>query len=436
MINLQIEDFKIQSILDLGIRYLLGKSQITKAQKQGKKIVAGFLPPMELVFAAKNILPLFLPRLTEFPFSQYIPIIDILNHVHLLKHIIGLYINNRDRFSVGYFEGINQSEFSKIFTSLVNVAEKADFYMDTCVQTRICYGAMVKNVSLIDLILGGLEGNYCLHFAKFYERMGNFKQVFYFEKPYGDANNPELFETVVSELHRFIETLEQLSGSSITDARIRKIARITNEIRAYIRELYQYYIEGYVPLHTAALLLIHGGYVDFLSNATFYRNRLRNLVMHFRRKRKNLPNYRKEGVTRVVIAGSPGFDPVLPSTFENNHAVLLYLDLFESCTRYPSIRTSGNMIENYAKYLLDTNIQDGIFDLLDLWMGIAKRIKADAILFSHVWGCRFTTPAYRKMKSLVQDELGIPILPLDFYSPGEGIGQVQTRIEAFIEMLR
>ncbi len=436
MINYQIEDFKSQSILDMGIHYLLGKVQISHMHKKGKKVVAGFLPPMELIFAAKNTVPLFLPRLAEFPFTQYVPVINILNQVHLLRHIIRLYIDYREKIHFGYFESINQSEFSKIFTSLVNVAEKADYYMDTCVQTRICYGAMVQNHQIIDLILGGLEGNYCLHFAKFYERMGNFKPVFYFEKPYGDASNPELVDTVGSELNRFIATLENLSGSTITDNKIRKIAKITNEIRGYFRELYTYYIKGYVPLHTAALLLVHGAYVDFLSDATYFRNKMRNLIQEIRRKRKSLPNYRKEGVHRVVIAGSPGFDPILPSAFENNNAVLLYLDLFESCYRYPRIKTSGDMLENYANYLIELNIQDGIFDLIDVWMAIARRIKADAILFSHVWGCRFTTPAYRKMKDLVMDELGIPIVPLDFYSPGENIGQVQTRVGAFIEMLK
>ncbi|HUX98687.1 MAG TPA: hypothetical protein VMV49_03980, partial [Candidatus Deferrimicrobium sp.] len=189
MINYQIEDFTMQSILDLGLKYMLGPVQIAKAHSHGKKIVAGFLPPMELIFAAKNTLPLFLPRLAEFPFGQYFGIVDILNKIHLFKRIIRFYINNRDRFSIGYLDSINQSEFSKIFTSLTYIAEKAEFYMDTCVQTRICYGAMIKNLHLIDLIIGGLEGNYCIHFAKFYERMGNYKPVFYFEKPYGDEKN-------------------------------------------------------------------------------------------------------------------------------------------------------------------------------------------------------------------------------------------------------
>ncbi|MFX1296778.1 MAG: 2-hydroxyacyl-CoA dehydratase [Promethearchaeota archaeon] len=437
MINYQIEDFKIQSVLDLGIRYLLGPIQISKARKRGKKIVAGFLPPMELVFAAKNALPLFLPRLTEFPFSQYIGVINIVNRLHLLRLLVSYYIKNREHFSVGYFESINQDEFSKIFTSLINIAEKAEFYMDTCVQTRICYGAMVKNQHLIDLILGGLEGDYCLHFAKFYERMSHYKPVFYFEKPYGDASNEELMDLVRAELQRFIARLEDLTGSTVTDAHIRKIAQINNEIRGYLRELYNYYIKGYVPVHTAALLLIHGCYVDFLSDANYFKNKLRNLIIAIRRKyKKGLPNYRKEGIYRVVIAGSPGFDPILPSTFENAGAVLLYLDVLESCVKTPSIKTSGDMLENYAKYLLDLNIKEGIQDIIDIWMGAAKRVKADAILFSHVWGCRFTTPAYRKLKDFVMDELGIPIIPLDFYSPGENIGQVQTRIGAFIEMLK
>ncbi len=430
-------DFTRQPILDLGIKYLLGPVQIAKARNRGKKIIAGFLPPMELAFAAKNTLPLFLPRLTEFPFSQYVGIINILNKLHVLAPIVSYYAKNREKFSVGYFESINQDEFSKIFTSHIGLAEKADFYMDTCVQTRICYGAMVKNHKLIDLIVGGLEGDYCLHFAKFYERMSHFKPIFYFEKPYGDQSNPELVDLVIVELQRWIATIEKLSGSPITDASIRRIAIINNEIRELIRELYTYYIKGYVPVHTAALLLIHGCYVDFLSDATFFRNKLRNLAYDVRRRfKKGLPNYQKEGIQRVIIAGSPGFDPVLPSTFEKAGAVLLYLDLFESCVRIPNIKTSGDMLENYANYMLDLNIKEGIQDLLDTWMNAARRIKADAMLFSHVWGCRFTTPAYRKLKDLMTEELGIPIIPLDFYSPGDNIGQVKTRIGAFIEMLK
>ena len=416
---------------------MLGPVQIANARKMGKKIVAGFLPPMELVFAAKNTLPLFLPRLTEFPFSQYTGIVNIINRLHLLKFILSYYSKNQERLSIGYFDSINQNEFSKIFTSLIHIAEKAEFYMDTCVQTRICYGALVKNFHFADLIVGGLEGDYCLHFAKFYERMTNFKPVFYFEKPYGDLSNKALVDVVTEELHRYIATLEKLSGAAITEIGLLKIAKITNEIRGYIRELYNYYIKGYVPLHTAALLLVHGCYVDFLSDAPFFLDKIRNLVQEIRRKyKKGLPNYKKENIYRVIIAGSPGFDPILPSTFENAGAVLLYLDLFESCARYQGIKTTGNMIENYAKYLLELNIKEGIMDIVDLWMGIAKKIQADAILFSNVWGCRFTTPAYRKMKDLVNAELGIPIYPLDFYSPGESIGQVQTRIGAFIEMLK
>ncbi|MDD1778073.1 MAG: 2-hydroxyacyl-CoA dehydratase family protein [Candidatus Helarchaeota archaeon] len=437
MINRQIEDFTSQSILDLGIQYLSGPVQIANARKRGKKIVAGFLPPMELVFAAKNTLPLFLPRLTEFPFSQYIGIVNIINRLHLLKYVLSYYSKNQDRVSMSYFDSFNQSEFSKIFTSLIHLAEKAEFYMDTCVQTRICYGALVKNFHLIDLVAGGLEGDYCLHFAKFYERMTNFKPVFYFEKPYGDRSNKALVDVITEELHRYIATLENLSGATITEPGLLKIANITNEIRGYMRELYGYYIKGYVPLHTAALLLVHGSYVDFLSDAPFFLNKMRNLVQEIRRKyRKGLPNYRKEGVYRVLIAGSPGFDPILPSTFEKAGAVLQYLDLFESCTRYKGIKTTVNMIENYANYLLDLNIKEGIMDLIDIWLAAAKKIKADAILFSNVWGCRFTTPAYRKMKDLVNAELGIPIYPLDFYSPGDSLGQVQTRIGAFIEMLK
>lgn len=429
----------MQSLLDLGVKYIVGPFDIANARRHGKKIIASFLPPMELIFATKNSLPIFLPRLTEFPFSRFIGLANIINHFHLFKRIVRYYINNREKFSGGNvggsFNSINQEEISKIFTNLIQVAEKSDFYMDTCVQTRISYGAFIRNLHLVDLIVGGFEGNYCTHFAKFYERISKYKPVFYFEKPYGDYSNSHVVDLVTSELRRFIDELEKLTGSNITNARLRKIALLKNEIRGYIGELYQYYIKGFVPVHTTGLILISGAYIDYLGDMTFYRNSIKKLLNEIRRKR-DLPNYRKEKIFRVVMAGSPGCDPSLPAIFENNGAVLLYLDLFESAFRGTPIKTTGDMIENYVNHLLDLNIKEGIQDVINIWIGEAKRIQADAILFSHVWGCRFTTPAYRKMKDRVIEELGIPIFPLDFYSPGENVGQIKTRIGAFMEMLK
>ncbi|MHA1378885.1 MAG: 2-hydroxyacyl-CoA dehydratase [Candidatus Helarchaeota archaeon] len=436
MINYQIEDFTFQSILDLAVKYILGPHQVRKARKQGKKVIGGFLPPMLLAYAAKNTLPIFLPRLAKFPLYKYYGIVNFFNRLHLLKPLVRHYIYNKESFSSDFFGSFNQDEFSKIFTNLINVAEKANFYMDTCVQTRISYGAYINNLRQLDLVIGGFEGNYCIHFAKFYERIGKYTPIFYFEKPFGDNSNLQLFELITHEIQRFITTLEKLTGTNVTDARLRKMAEINNEIRELIRDLYQYYTKGYVPLHTTALMLVSGAYVDFLSDPEYYRNTLRNLLKEIRHNHQNLPNYKKENILRVIVAGSPGIDPCVPATFENEGAVLLYLDLFESCMLNPAIKITGNIIENYAEYLLTLNIKNGIQDLIDVWIGIAKRIQADAILFSHVWGCRFTTPAFRKFKDRVLEELGIPIAPLDFYSPGENIGQIKTRIGAFIEMMK
>ena len=107
MINDQIQDFTLQSILDLGIKYLLGPIQIANARRRGKKIVAGFLPPMDIIYGIKNVLPLFLPRLTEFPFSRYLGVVNIINQLHLLKYAVKYYSNHRENVSVGYFDSIN-----------------------------------------------------------------------------------------------------------------------------------------------------------------------------------------------------------------------------------------------------------------------------------------------------------------------------------------
>ena len=438
-INNMLQDFTFQSILDLGLKYLLGKKGIIKAKKNGTKIIGSFLPPLEMIYAFDNTLPIFLPRLIEFEYNKYIPFLNAANKLGILKNILFYYFNSSNRFFEYAFKDFDQSGYSKVFSEMIDIAGNFNYYMDTCVQTRISYGALIKYFNLVDILIGGFEGNYCLHFTKFYERVNIYKPTFYFEKPYGDENTPNTVKIINKEFDRFIEYVEKNTNEKFNNEKLIEILKIQEDIRKYFALIHKLYLKGYVPLHAAGLALLHGCYVDLLSDPIFCRNKLGELVneIYYKYKNNDLYNYRNEGIPRIIIAGSPGFDPALPSIFEDAGAAFLYLDLFQAANDSKS-RLYNNVdgIESYKKFLIDFNCKNGILDFIDLWLKLAKDIKADGILFSKSWGCRFTTPVFKILKDRSLSELNIPVLGLDFFTPGENLGQIQTRVEAFIEMLK
>ncbi|MBD3226859.1 MAG: hypothetical protein GF329_01620, partial [Candidatus Lokiarchaeota archaeon] len=362
-INNLVNDFTLQSILDIGLKYLLGNKEINKSKRKGVSIIGSFLPPLEMIYAFNNALPIFLPRLIEFEYDQYLPILHFLNKFGFLNNILNYSFRNPNALINKLFSDFDQSGYSRVFSGMIDIAANANYYMDTCVQTRISYGAFIKYFNLFDMVLGGFEGNYCLHFAKFYERIGLYKPVFYFEKPYGNEANLDAVEIIGTEFDRFIDKMENFTKEKFNDERLLKILEIQQEIRKYLSLIHKLYMKGYVPLHAAALTLVHGCYVDLLSDPIFCKNKMKQLTNELYRRYKNndFYNYKEENIPRIIIAGSPGFDPSLPSIFEAAGAAFLYLDLFQSAKDSKfKINKKYSSRDLYKRYLIETNFVNGI----------------------------------------------------------------------------
>lgn len=435
------QDFKMQSVTDMGVQYINGIKTVKSKRKQGKKILAGFLPPMELGFCSEQTLPFFLPRFTEFSFQAVLDVLTHANRFRLVKLILDFWDQFESLFAKIPRSGgkMDTQGFSNAFSGLNQIAANANFYLDSCVQTRVCYGAYLKYQQFFDLLLGGFEGNYCLHFAKFYERIGMKKPVFYIEKPFGDHSSQHRMELVRKELEDFFKAIEDMTGEDIDFNYVKKRMKKVNDtknIAALI--LKRYYQKGYVPLHWIASLLVHGAYVDFLSDIDFFHEKLRLLIAEIERgiKTDTIRNYKKEGIPRILIAGSPGFDPQLPPVIEKQGGCFLYCDIFQSLQRHHLIDLTGDFIDKYAHYLLVNNVVRGTEDLIDMWIEKAKLLDADGIVFNEVWGCRFITPSFKLFKDRVREELEIPVVGVNFHNFGENIGQVSTRIEAFMELIQ
>jgi len=436
-----ILDFTMQSIIDIGVRYINGLKIAQSSRKKGKKIIAGFMPPMELCFSSDQIMPIWLPRFTEFP-SGMIRGITVANKLRNLVPTIKL-LNRVQNFipkNPLSREGIDFTGFVKPFSGLNQLTEDSNYDRDSCIQMRICYGAYLKYHEYFDLMMGGFDANNCLYFAKVYERIGRKKPLFYFQKPFGDQNTPHAVELVIRELEDFFQLLEKLTGESIDFNKVKENMKLVNDVKK-IAELIlnRYYKKGYVPIHWPASALLHGAFVDYLSDIKFFHEKLRLLIAEIEANIKKgiIRNYKQENIPRILFVGSPGFDPVVAQIIGNQGGTLLYLDIFPNELRNQLIDLSGDFILKYADYLLGkTNFRRGIEDSLDFWLLQAKLLDIDGIVFNDVWGCRFVAPSFKLFKDQVRQELGIPVIRVNFHEFSENLGQMTTRIEAFMELIK
>lgn len=467
-------DFTLQPLVDVGIRYLNGLAWTRRVRARGKKVVAGFLPPMELVLAADGAVPFWLPRAIEFPFQALFRVFTRVNAIVPFAALIKGWTrltrsawyrrlvagrqarrtppngppvaslaaspaaSSRDSGTPG--TRLSAEGFTRAFTAAGEIANDR-YYRDSCVQVRICYGAYRQYWRHVDLLLGGMDTYYCLYFAKSHERMGTGRvPLHYFQMPVGEARDPHALELVAAEVRRFLARLERLTGTPVDLARAKARLAKVNALKRLAAFIFRRYFQrGFVPFHWVASLLLHGAYTDYLGDVDFFHARVQRLVAVLDKRYKDgtLRNYRQEGIPRVLVVGGPGFDPVVPRAFEGRGACFLYLDVFPNELQYQTIDLSGDLVPAYARYLLGKmNFRRGIEDLHDFWLRQAALLDVEGIVFTNVWGCHHVAPSFRLFKDRAQAELGIPVLGTNFKDFGEHVGQLSTRVEAFLDLLR
>ncbi len=153
---------------------------------------------------------------------------------------------------------------------------------------------------------------------------------------------------------------------------------------------------------------------------------------------------------RVVVTGTPMFWPdnwKLPSLIEEaTPQGLLVGDEMCSSDRvlYDPVGidewTMDDMINGIAeRYLMASTCpcftsKDGNEDRVNWLITKVKETKANGVIYYVVRGCILYAMEYARVKRAL-DKLGIPVYYLDTEYTREDVGQMKTRVEAFLEML-
>lgn len=244
-----------------------------------------------------------------------------------------------------------------------------------------------------------------------------------------------------TEYIRFKETVEKLTGKKIDVESLKKGIDIVNNKRKAIDRLNNLRSSECISISGLDSLLINQIY--FYDDPMRFTDSVNKLCDELEERIKSGISVKNKDAKRLIIAGCPMALPnwKIPSLIEKNNAVIVGE---ESCVGERGIR---NLVDNTGETLdeLIDSIVDRYFQIecaiftpnperLKHIKEMYKKYNADGVIHYSLQFCQpYMIESYNIEKSLEME--GIPTLKIETDYSNEDIGQLRTRIEAFLERL-
>ncbi len=335
--------------------------------------------------------------------------------------------------------------------TLVGLCSGADFATEeverllprnTCALIKSAFGFKLGKVCAYlesaDMIVGE---NTCDGKKKAYESLdGLIDNLYVMDLPQVKSNNGK--ELLKTEYQRFRKTVETLTSTAVTADSLKQAIQTVNAKRTALHRLASLRKADPVPISGLdALLANQVFFYDNLARFTESVNKICDeLEDRIRQKNGVFP----EKAPRILISGCPQAVPnwKLPMIVESTGAVIVGE---ESCVGERSTRNltanAGQTIDEMMDAIVDRYFQVdcAIFtpnsERLAHIEEMVKSYNADGVIH---YGLQFCQPylmeSFPVEKAL--EEKNIPCLRIETDYSMEDIGQLTTRVEAFVEMLR
>jgi len=245
-----------------------------------------------------------------------------------------------------------------------------------------------------------------------------------------------------SEYLRFKEELERLTGVTITAERLKRGIQLVNNRREAISRLSALRVAGPAPISGLDALLINQ--VAFYDDPVRFTGAVNKICDELEGRVGAGERVSPKGTPRILVSGCPMTVPnwKLAAIIEGSGGVIVGE---ESCvgewgTRNLVVET-GSDVDTLMEAIVDRyfKVDCAIFtpnpERLDNVVDMVARYKADGVIHYALQFCSpYTVESYRVEQEL--SSRGIPVLRIETdYSP-EDVGQLKTRAEAFLEMIR
>jgi len=298
-------------------------------------------------------------------------------------------------------------------------------------------GRVCPYVEAADLVVGETT---CDGKKKAYEIFGEMKNTYVMELPQMKrAEDRTLWR---GEIDKLVAKLEELTGNTLTEGKLAAAIREVNDKRRALQRLNAARKAAHVPISGKdALLAVQVAFYDDVPRFTQMVNAIADEL--------EARIQRGEGVAsadapRVLVTGSPMAIPnwKVHDLIEKAGGVVVAEEMCTGSRYYDTLvaEDAGSLeaqLDDIADKYLGINCacftpNDGrVSDVLEL----AKEHNADGILHYALQFCQpYQIEAYTVEQAA--QAAGLPVLRVDTDYSMEDIGQLQTRIEAFLEMLQ
>jgi len=271
---------------------------------------------------------------------------------------------------------------------------------------------------------------------KMYEYMGEFKDVHIMELP--NTQGEEALKLWKSEIIRFKEYLEKKFDVEITEEKLREACKINNQVRDSLKGLYELMKNDPCPITGYDLFKVLYG-----STFKFDRSAIPAEVdaLVAKIKAEYAEGKMQEKKPRILITGCPiggATEKVIRAVEDNGGIVVTY----ENCSGAKSIDKNidlenPDIYEAIGRRYLDIgcSVMTPDTNRFELMGRLIDEYKVDGVLEMTLQACHTYNIETLAIKRYVTEKKNIPYLAVETDYSQTDVGQLNTRIAAFIEML-
>ncbi|MBF4510173.1 MAG: 2-hydroxyacyl-CoA dehydratase [Aeromicrobium sp.] len=277
---------------------------------------------------------------------------------------------------------------------------------------------------------------------KMFELLKEYKPVHVMQLPFsGAAADEPALSWWLGEVKRVATFVEEVTGTTITDEALRATIRTTNEISDLLRQVASYFAEDDPPMTWTQMLIVQD-LGCFVVETDEYAERLRELVFVLEAiaaERRAAPRTRGRR-PRLTVTGtpmSPDTNKVMRIAEEAGADVVCHDGCSGVKMHDRRIDETGDPYEALARYTLGIpcacmSPNRGRTELLHRTVD-TYRVEG---VIDTVWQCCHTFNVESvEVGRYTRDVLGLPYLKLETDYSESDLGQLRTRIEAFVEQM-
>jgi len=275
---------------------------------------------------------------------------------------------------------------------------------------------------------------------KAYEILNDYKETYVMEIPQMKTGRDRTLWK--GEILQFKERVERLTGRKVTSENLKQGIKIVNGKRRALQRLSQ--IRRAVPPPISGLDALLVNQIAFYDNPLRFTRNIETLCDELEDRVRNGMGVTKNGTPRILISGSPMALPnwKIPYVVETSGAIVV---AEESCVGERSTRDlvqeDGKTLDEMIDAIVDRymKIDCACFtpnaERTEHVLDLARDSKADGVIHYSIQFCTpYSVESYKVERALQQKN--IPVLKIESDYGMEDVGQLKTRVEAFLEMVK